>query len=307
MGHPEAVDGTPGFKMIHYEGSIYRPPSEARSLILQATIGCSHNRCAFCVAYQQKSFHVRPEEELFEEIDWVSGAMPEVRRVFLADGDALVLSTERLLGILERLYGKLTYLERVTIYGSPQNLLRKSVGDLERLRHAGLTMVYYGIESGDDEVLERIEKDATAEEIVEAGLKARQADIDLSATVILGLGGPGLSTRHAEATAGVLSAIAPRYASALTLMVEPREPSFQELFGYPDWRVLTHSEILAECRILLSGIDADGIVFRSNHASNYLSLAGDLQKDKRRLLDEIDAVLSDPESRKIRPEHLRRL
>lgn len=293
--------------MIHYEGSIYRPPSEARSLILQATIGCSHNQCAFCVAYQQKCFRARPEEELFKEIDWVAGAMPEVRRVFLADGDALVLSTERLVPILERLYGKLANLERVTIYGSPQNLLHKSVADLKRLRQAGLTMVYYGIESGDDEVLERIRKGATAEEIIAAGLKARQAGIDLSATVILGLGGPDLSARHAQGTAGVLSAIAPRYASALTLMVEPRRPSFQEVFGDPAWRILSHTEILTECRTLLAGIDADGIVFRSNHASNYLSLAGDLQKDRQRLLDEIDEVLSDPDSRQIRPEHLRRL
>jgi radical SAM superfamily enzyme YgiQ (UPF0313 family) len=293
--------------MIQYEGSIYRPPSEARSLILQATIGCSNNQCAFCVAYQEKRFRVRQEADLFAEIDWVAGAMPEVRRVFLADGDALVLSTDRMLSILERLYGKLANLERVTAYGSPQNFLHKSVADLKRLRAAGLTMVYYGIESGDDHVLKRIRKGATAKEIIEAGSKARQAGIDLSATVILGLGGPDLSTRHAEATARVLTAIAPRYASALTLMVEPRKPSFQEVFDDPNWRMLNPTEILTECRLLLAGIDADGIVFRSNHASNYLSLAGDLQKDKQRLLATIDGVLKDPDSRHIRPEHLRRL
>ena len=296
-----------GAKMIQYEGSIYRPPSEARSLILQATIGCSNNQCAFCVAYQEKRFRVRPEADLFAEIDWVAGAMPEVRRVFLADGDALVLSADRMLRILERLYDKLTSLERVTAYGSPENLLQKSVTDLKRLRAAGLTMVYYGIESGDDEVLKRIRKGATAKEIIEAGSRARQAGIDLSATVILGLGGPNLSTRHAEATAGVLSTIAPRYASALTLMVEPRRPGFKEVFGDPKWRMLDAIETLAECRLLLAGIEADGIVFRSNHASNYLSLAGDLQKDKQRLLKTIDDVLDDPDSRGIRPEHLRSL
>jgi radical SAM superfamily enzyme YgiQ (UPF0313 family) len=293
--------------MIQYEGSIYRPPSEARSLILQATIGCSNNQCAFCVAYQEKRFRVRSEADLFAEIDWVAGAMPEVRRVFLADGDALVLSTDRMLRILEKLYGTLTNLERVTAYGSPQNLLHKSVADLKRLRAAGLTMVYYGVESGDDEILKRIRKGATAEEIIEAGLKSRQAGIDLSATVILGLGGPDLSQRHAEATAGVLNAIAPRYASALTLMVEPRKPGFQEVFDDPNWRALSLTEVLAECRVVLAGIDADGIVFRSNHASNYLSLAGDLQKDKQRLLQMIDDALDDPDSRHIRPEHLRRL
>jgi radical SAM superfamily enzyme YgiQ (UPF0313 family) len=259
------------------------------------------------VAYQEKRFRVRAEADLFKEIDWVAGAMPEVRRVFLADGDALVLSTDRMLRILERLYGKLANLERVTAYGSPQNFLQRSVADLTRLREAGLTMVYYGIESGDDEILNRIRKGATAEEIIEAGLKARQAGIDLSATVILGLGGPALSERHAEATAGVLNAIAPRYASALTLMVEPRKPSFQEVFGDPNWRALNQTETLAECRLLLAGIEADGVVFRSNHASNYLALAGDLQADKSRLLAEIDDVLKDSDSRRIRPEHLRRL
>ena len=293
--------------MIQYEGSIYRPPSEARSLILQATIGCSHNQCAFCVAYQEKRFRVRAEADLFQEIDWVASAMPEVRRVFLADGDALVLSADRMLRILERLYGKLANLERVTAYGSPQNFLHKSVADLKRLRAAGLAMVYYGIESGDDEVLKRIRKGATAEEIIEAGVKARQGGIDLSATVILGSGGPDLSTRHAEATARVLNAIAPRYASALTLMAEPHKCRYKEIFGDPNWRTLDAIETLAECRLLLAGVDADGIVFRSNHASNYLSLAGDLQKDKQRLLETIDDALDDPNSRHIRPEHLRRL
>lgn len=293
--------------MIQYEGSIYRPPSEGRSLILQATVGCSHNQCAFCVAYQRKRFRVRSEAELFEDIDWASNEMPEVRRVFLADGDALVLSTDRLLGILEKLYGTLGSLERVTLYGSPQNILKKSVADLHRLRKAGLTMIYYGVESGDDEILMRIRKGSNAEDMVAAGLRAQEAGIDLSVTVILGLGGPGFSARHAEATATVLNKIAPRYASALTLMLEPREPSYRQIFNDPNWRMMDQGEILAECRLLLTNIDADGIAFRSNHASNYLSLAGDLQKDKQRLLNEINNVCRNPKSPFIRPEHLRRL
>ena len=293
--------------MIHYEGSIYRPPSEARSLILQATIGCSNNECAFCVAYREKHFRMRPEAELFEEIDCVASEMSEIRRVFLADGDALVLSADRLLRILEKLKGKLPNLERVALYGSPQNFLNKSVSDLKRLRKAGLTMIYYGVESGDDEILMRIRKGANAEEIIAGGLKAHEAGIDLSVTVILGLGGPGYSKGHAEATARVLNEIAPRYASALTLMLEPRTPSYQEIFKDPNWRVMDQAEILAECHLLLTNIDADGITFRSNHASNYLSLAGELQKDKQRLLDEIRDVLQNPKSPVIRPEHLRRL
>jgi len=293
--------------MIEYEGSIYRPPSEARSLILQATVGCSHNQCAFCVAYQGKRFRVRSEDELFAQIDWAAQTMGQVRRVFLADGDALVLSTERLLRILERLYDRLPGLERVTAYGSPQNLLHKGVEDLKRLRAAGLTMIYYGVESGDDEVLSRIRKGATAEQISTAGLMAREAGMNLSVTVILGLGGPRLSTCHAEATAQVLNQIAPRYASALTLMLEARAPSFAEVFDDPCWRMLEPMEVLAECRVLLAHIEADGIVFRSNHASNYLALAGDLQADKGRLLQQIDAVLDDPTSAHLRPDYLRGL
>jgi radical SAM superfamily enzyme YgiQ (UPF0313 family) len=293
--------------LIQYEEPIYRPPSEARSLILQATIGCSTNSCAFCVAYQGKRFHARREEELFKEIDWVGEELPEIRRVFLADGDALVLSTNKLKRILDKLYDSLPNLERVTIYGSPQNLERKSVEDLKQLGGAGLKMIYYGIESGDDEVLTRIKKGATAQEIIEAGVKPQQAGIDLSATVILGLGGPRLSKRHAEATARVINEIAPRYASALTLMLAPRRPRFEEVFGDPDWRMLGPIEALAECRLMIQDITADGIIFRSNHASNYLALAGVLQKDKARLLKEIDDVLEDPSSRRLRPEFLRGL
>ncbi len=198
-------------------------------------------------------------------------------------------------------------LERVTTYGSPQNFLHKSVADLRRLKEAGLTMVYYGIESGDDDILKRIQKGATSEDIIAAGLKSKEAGMDLSATVIIGLGGPTLSTRHAEATAQVLDAIAPRYASALTLMLEPREPSYMDLFGDPFWRMLDPQEALAECRHLLANLHANGITFRSNHASNYLSLAGDLQPDKPRLLAEIDAALKNPDSSHIRPEQFRRL
>ncbi|MDJ0764935.1 MAG: radical SAM protein [Myxococcota bacterium] len=293
--------------MIHYEEPLYRPPSEARSLIFQATIGCSTNTCAFCVAYQGKSFKVRPEAELFAEIDWAATHHAGVRRVFLADGDALVLSTRRLLRILARLYSRLSHLERVTVYGSPQNLQKKSIDELRTLREAGLTMIYYGIESGDDEVLQRVHKNATAREIADAGAKPQQAGIDLSATVILGLGGPRLSDRHAQATAAVINEIAPRYASALTLMLAPRSPSFEAVYGDETWRPLTPVEALAECRVLIDHIVADAITFRSNHASNYLALAGDLQRDKNRLLEEIDAALGDPTGSRLRPDFLRGL
>jgi radical SAM superfamily enzyme YgiQ (UPF0313 family) len=293
--------------VIRYVDPIYRPPSEARSLILQATIGCSHNQCAFCVSYRKKRFRVRPEQELFDEIDWAAEELPGLRRVFLADGDAVVLSTSRLLRILERLYDRIPSLRRVTAYASPQNLVRKSVEDFQQLKDAGLTMIYIGVESGDDEVLDRVGKGVSAEEICSLCLKPQQAGIDLSITVILGLGGPRLSQRHAERTAQVLDTIAPRYASALTLMLEPREPTFEQVFDDPEWRPLSPLESLAECRVMIDGIHADGVIFHANHASNYLPLAGTLQRDKDQLLGAIDTVLDDPAAAHLRPEWLRGL
>ncbi len=293
--------------MFDYDMPLYRPPSEAYSLIFQATLGCTHNRCAFCVAYQSKRFRVRPEKELFAEIDDASREMPDTRRVFLADGDAMALSPKRMLRVLERLYQKFPHLERVTSYASPQNLLHHKVDELRAVHEAGMTMLYFGLESGDDEVLHHIDKGATSAEMVEACNRAHQANIDLSITVILGLGGPKNSERHAIATAKAIDAIRPKYASALTLMLAPRTPSFEEAYNDPDFRILDQIEALKECRLMLSHMQSDGITFRSNHASNYLALKGDLQKDKARLLQTIDRALSDPHSPLLRPEQLRAL
>lgn len=292
---------------IEYEMPLYRPPSEAYSLILQATIGCTHNRCAFCVAYQNKKFRVRPEKDLFAEIDWAAGEMPDTRRVFLADGDAFALSPKKMIRILERLYKKFPDLERVTAYASPQNFSNRTVEDIRPVREAGLTMLYFGLESGDDEVLKRIDKGATCDEMVRACQKAQEAGFDLSVTVILGLAGPQGSKRHAELTAKALDRISPRFAAALTLMLAPRKPAYPEVYNHPDWRVLDPIETLKEIRVLLDNMHADGITFRSNHASNYLALKGDLQKDKQHLLEVIDAALNDPDSPLLRPEFMRAL
>lgn len=293
--------------MIHYREPVFRPPSEADSLILQATYGCTHNRCAFCSMYQQKRFAVRPEAELLAEIDWAGRHLPEVTRVFLADGDAFALSPSRMIRILERLYQRLPALERVTAYASPQNFAGRKLADLRAVRAAGLTMLYLGLESGDDEVLRRIQKGSTCARIVEVCQRAQEAGFDLSITVILGLAGPAGSMRHAQKTAEALDRIRPRFASALTLMRTPRAPSFEEVFGDPAWRDLTAEEALAECRALIDAMRADGIEFRSNHASNYLALKGRLQRDKPSLLALIDRVLADPRSPLRRPEFLRAL
>jgi radical SAM superfamily enzyme YgiQ (UPF0313 family) len=308
---------------VKYVEPIYRPPSEARSLILQVTIGCSNllvrpdaasptgyavkRGCAFCVAYQRKPFRVRPREEVLAEIDRVGEAVPQVHRIFLADGDAVVLSTGRLLEILERISRRFPRLERVTAYASPRNLMKKSVDELRAIREAGLSMVYVGIESGDDEVLRRIDKRSTSAEMIEGCLKAKEAGIALSLTVILGLGGPAGSQRHAEETARVLNRIKPEYAAALTLMVEPRVPSFEHVVGDPGFRELTVAEALAECRHLVANLDSEGTEFRSNHASNWLALKGHLMADRARLLATIDRALSDPRSPLLRPDSYRAL
>jgi radical SAM superfamily enzyme YgiQ (UPF0313 family) len=291
--------------MLRYEEPVIRPPSEADSLILQATIGCSHNRCAFCVTYQNKRFRIRPMDELLGEIDWAADSLPEIRRVFLGDGDALALSTEKLLTILGHLRDRLPGLRRVSTYASPMNFRHKSVDELKKLREAGLSMLYVGLESGDDDVLRRINKGVGAEEMATLCTRPTEAGMTLFVTVILGLGGPGLSLQHAAHTGQLIDRIRPRFASALTLMLPPRRPSYREVFGDPDWRPLDSKECLVECRQLLEEIRANGIVFYSNHASNYLPLRGTLQKDKEKMLTKLDAAIRDPNRRM--PEYLRGL
>ena len=308
---------------LRYVEPLYRPPSEARSLIFQVTLGCSNmitrpdalsptgyrvrRGCAFCVAYQTKPFRVRRHQEVLDEIDAVARVYPTARRVFLADGDALVLSRRRLEDILGRLYQRFPRLERVTAYASPRNLMKKSVEDLRAIRRAGLTMIYVGIESGHEEILRRVDKRSTAAEMVEGCLKAKEAGLILSLTVILGLGGPRLSREHAQATAEVLNRIQPEYAAALTLMLEPRVPSFEEVFDDPEFRPLDVTEALRECRDLIAHLETEGTEFRSNHASNWVALKGRLLRDKPRLLATLDRVLHDPDSPLVRPEGWRAL
>jgi radical SAM superfamily enzyme YgiQ (UPF0313 family) len=284
---------------------IIRPPAEADALILQATYGCSHNRCAFCVTYNERAFAPRPFEDIAKEIDYCATHLAGVRKVFLGDGDPLALSCDKLLPILRCIKERIPSVRRISAYASPKNFRGKSALDLMRLADAGLTQVYIGFESGDDEVLRRIDKDTTHAEIVEACAKIHEAKIKISAIVILGLGGPELSVQHAENTARVLNATRPRFASALTLIHAPRTPSFEEVFALPSFRELTQIEILIECRTLIQGIDEDGIIFRSNHVSNYLALEGTLQKSKPRLLSEIDTAIAMAEAMPSRSRRMR--
>ena len=289
---------------MHYDMPLYRPPSEAYSLIFQVTLGCSHNRCAFCNMYRQKKFRIRPWEELRADILEAATSYRRTPRIFLADGDALVVDADYMIRILGFLYEQFPSLERVTAYANPSNLLKKSAEDLERIQKAGLQMLYFGIETGDDELLVRIRKGATAHELITSAKKAIDAGFILSATIILGLAGKKESQRHAIETARVCSAINPQYLSALTLMLEDNNRYFSRCLG-KDWEMMNKVEILNELRTMVEHFHLDNCIFRSNHASNYLPIKATLNQDKGKLLQEIDSALKNPAQ--LRPEAMRAL
>lgn len=295
--------------MIRYEGTLYRPPSEADSLILQATIGCSYNECSFCAMYREKRFRVRPIEELAREIEWAASVEPRVRKVFLADGDALIAKSSFLLDVLVRLRAAFPGLQRVSCYASPQALAVRRVEELAALREAGLGLYYLGVESGDDPTLARLKKGVDSAEMVRVARKAHEAGVKLSTMILLGAGNRARSLEHARNSARVVSAIQPRFVS--TLVMTPVE-------GTPLWAEhrrgevdeLSPLELARELREFLVALEFDAgwsTVFRSNHASNHLALGGTLPKDRDRLVDALDAVLRNPRAARFRPPWARGL
>lgn len=292
--------------MIRYEGQLFRPPSEADSLILQATIGCSYNRCTFCAMYRDKRFRVRPVEELAREIDWAARALGPVRKVFLADGDALIAKCVFLEDVLARLRSAFPDLQRVSCYASPQALDVRKVDEMRRLREAGLSLYYLGIESGHDEVLRRLDKGVDAAEMIRVADKATAAGVKLSTMILLGAGNRSMSLEHARESARVVNAIQPRFVSTLVMTPVEGTPLFESAErGEVD--ELSPLELARELREFVAGLELSGTVFRSNHASNYLALAGNLPKDKPRILAALDQVLSRPETARFKPEWQRGL
>jgi len=290
-----------------YDEPVFRPPSEAYSLILQVTLGCSHNKCSFCMMYRSKKFRVRPFRDIERDIAYCARAVPRTERIFLADGDAMAMNPKHMQRVLKLLYKKFPRLERVTSYASPQNLLRKTPEDLRMLRGEGLDILYYGIETGDDDLLKTIVKGVNHDEIVKAALKAQEAGFPLSVTVILGLGGRKGSAKHIAETVRILNEINPRYIGALTLLLPgPLEKWYSEQMG-PRWEWLNTIELLQEIRDMVAGLEVTNSVFRSNHASNYLPLKGTLKQDRAKLLRVIDSALNDPHSPLLRPEEFRAL
>jgi len=289
---------------LRYEGLVYRPPSEARSLIVQVTIGCAHNKCTFCTMYKDKQFRVRKKEEVLEDFQMAYDTYGDrIRRIFLADGDALIVRTPDLLDILNFIREKFPSTERVTSYGTPGDILRKSEEELKSLARAGLDMVYMGAESGDAVTLERINKGVTREEIIEAGQKLRRCGIRSSITLISGLGGRERKREHAVESAKLISAIKPDYVGFLTLMLDESTEIYRQIQA-GEMELLTPEEVVEEMRLFLTNVDSQGTVFRANHASNYVILKGNLNEDIEEMLQRLDEV---EKAGKYRPERVRGL
>lgn len=273
---------------MRYIGSVYRPPSEAYSLIVQLTVGCSHNRCAFCSMYREKQFFVRAVEEVLADLAWCRRQYASIGRIFLADGDALIAPAEDLLRILEYIRTEIPECERVSCYASPKSVRRKTDAELRALRAANLQMVYMGLESGSDDILRRMRKGGSAAQIVEAAQRGARGGNGVVCYSDFRPGRPAQWQEHAEATGAALSQIKAEYIGLLTLMVEPGTPAFQWV-REGTLQLLSPQEVLAETYTLLAHTDSEGSVLRMNHASNYLSLRGTLNRDRKALLDQLQS------------------
>jgi radical SAM superfamily enzyme YgiQ (UPF0313 family) len=275
---------------MHYEGFIIRPPSEADSLLLQVTLGCSHNKCTFCGAYKEKRFTIKEDAIIDADIDYAAANLRFFRRAFLIDGDALIIPQQRLVRILSRIREKMPWIHRVGVYANAKGILRKTDEELAILRDLGLGIVYFGLESGDAQVLQDVRKGHTPERMIEAGRKIRAAGMKLSAMVILGLAGRERSLEHARLTGKALSAIDPNYVGVLTLMINPGTPLAAQVSA-GQFELLTPYEMLRELREMLIHTDMTRGLFFANHASNYLPLRLRMPADKEKAIQSLDTAL----------------
>jgi radical SAM superfamily enzyme YgiQ (UPF0313 family) len=290
---------------LGYDYPLYRPPSEANSIIFQVTLGCSFNKCSFCNMYRTKEYSERPWEEIKSEIDIVSKSFPQTERIFLADGDAINLSAEKLIQILDYIKEKFPNLERISCYAMPKNLLQKSPDELTLLNSKGLDMLYIGIETGNDILLKKITKGATSKSIIDACNRAKKSGFIISCMIILGIGGKKYSIDHIKETARVVSDVSPNFLAALTLIIEDGVyDEFMKKFSEP-FETLDDTMILNELELLLSNINPiSSIVFRANHASNVYSIGGNLPEDKEKMLAIVRSLKEHPEL--LKPKVLRR-
>lgn len=290
---------------MKYEGSIYRPPSEAYSLLIQVTTGCSHNKCTFCPLYKDKKFKIKSFQEIEEDIR-EAGRYSSVGKVFLCDGDALIIPQKKLVPIFESINRHLKGVERIGLYGNAKSILKKTQEELIQLKNLGLKIVYLGVETGNEELLKEIRKGVTYSQLVEAGRKVKEAGIVLSVTVLLGIGGVSKSEEHAYDTARILSDIDPEYASALTLMIVPGTPIYEDYirgkFIVPD-----QFGCLNEIKTILEQSNFTDCFFTSNHASNYLPVKARMPAEKEKVVKLIDEVIKKGRRSVLRSENMRAL
>jgi radical SAM superfamily enzyme YgiQ (UPF0313 family) len=289
---------------MHYEGNIIRPPSEANSILLQVTVGCSRNKCTFCGTYLEERFRIKPDSIIMDDIEFAAQYCRRQRRVFLCDGDALIIPQKRLLRILQTIKDRLPWVTRVGTYANAKSLNMKTLEELETLKSLGLGIVYMGLETGDDVTLKKINKGAMSSQMIDMGKKAKQAGLKLSVTVLLGIAGRQRSQRHAQETGRVLSAIDPDYIGALSLMPIPGTPLFKDLQA-AKFSLIEPDEMLAELRTMIAGTHLSSGLFHANHASNYLPIRARLPKDKDATLKLIDQALAGNIA--LKPEYLRAL
>ncbi|MHC1742636.1 MAG: radical SAM protein [Syntrophobacteraceae bacterium] len=289
---------------MHYEGNIIRPPSEADSVILQVTVGCSHNKCTFCGTYKGERFKIKDEAVIDHDIRYAGRNFSFLRRVFLADGDALIIPQPRLLWIFRRIREEMPWIQRVGLYGNAKSILRKTPEELQELRQLGLGIVYLGLESGDVQVLRDIRKGVGPEKQIEAGRRVRDAGLKLSVTALLGIAGRARSMEHARATGEVLSAMDPNYVGVLTLMVLPNTEVGQ-LVRDGRFDLLEPKVLLLELREMLAHTTLSRGLFLANHASNYLPIRVKMPADKDKALQMIDRALGGEVS--LKPEWMRAL
>jgi len=293
---------------MEYDFPLFRPPSEARSLIFQVTLGCSWNRCRFCASYRTKEFRVRPYEEVERDVVEVSGSYPNARKIFLADGDPMAAPTDYLVKVLDLMNRRFPSLERISAYAGPTNLMAKTPEELGRLKERKLDLLYLGIETGNDELLKRVGKGATAKQIIEGSRKALQAGLRMSVFIILGLGGVDGSYAHAKDSARVVNGIDPQFLATLTLIPLPDARIYEERIMGHGFRLIDPVQSLQELRWFVEDLGLSGCKFGTEHASNYLPITGmTLPRDKDEILRRIDKALIDNSPGMFRPEWSRGL
>ena len=298
MQYPKEIEG------MHYEGNCIRPPSEAYSILIQVTLGCSHNKCAFCGTYKDKRFKIKDNRTILNDILFASKYMRQQDKVFLMDGDALIIPQKRLMWILDRIKEHLPWVKRVGAYANAKSIRMKSPEDLIKLRQNGLGILFLGVETGDDDLLKKIRKGTSAQNLINMGRKVMEAGIKLSVTVLLGIGGMERSLEHAKATGELLSAMDPNYVGALTVMVIPGTPLHKDLMN-GEFELPTEKGLLLELREMIANTNLSQGLFFSNHASNYLPVKARLPRGKQQALDQIDSAIKGKIG--LRPEWARAL